>query len=725
MRDVFAMNTQIAPGPRADIVLAQEKPFRLASTQVRPASLEVEFQSRTASLEPRVMKVLVALGRMGGEPVSREMLIDCCWAGRVVTDGALNRAIAQLRKTLRDPQIRIETIPTVGYRLQAGDAQPTLVPEISRIEESPAAAPVQASPARARRPMVLLAIGAVVLASAMILWRYATPGQSVIWTASQFRPLTATAEQETFPALSPAGTQIAYAIRPDAHSSRELNLLTLGTGARVRLTSDPNDDYGPAWSPDGLRLAFVRSTPREGCVLVVVPVPLGPERVVTRCIGGGELRPSWLDARTLVFSDRTATEPLPRIRAVDIETGALRDLTSPSLTTLGDTDPYASPDGRQIAFRRALAPGADDLVVLDSRTGRESVVTTDGWKASSYVWSSDSRYIFFASNRGGDFGLWSVDSLRSAPPRRVSLGLGTVSFMRMSADRQNRIAVEFARGQNKLARWSSAGNVAVLTAGNGWDGDPAVSSTGSVAHVSNRGGSFEVWLLGSDGAPSRLTSIEGSYVLEPSWSTDANTITFVGVRGRRAEIYTIGRDGAGLRQHTDDGIAKRDPVFYAADKRLRYLQRANGRWRLMELELGSSVPPRALSGGEGWVTLRSSPSGTIFGLHERSPFVQVVNPPPREGSGVIPPELSADTLPRISGADSWTVGADGIYVRRGSRVDQVSSLWFFPWHGPERKLAEVPLASGNIAVDPDGNVLFSQNTTMEVDLAMIELRAQE
>src|SRR5690349_1616246 len=134
MRDVFTMNDgNGAPGAPAsptgprEIVLAQEKPFRLADTQVRPAALEVEFQSQTTSIEPRVMQVLVALSRLGGEPASREVLIECCWGGRVVTDGALNRAIAQLRKALLDPGIQIDTIPRVGYRLQAVAASPAML----------------------------------------------------------------------------------------------------------------------------------------------------------------------------------------------------------------------------------------------------------------------------------------------------------------------------------------------------------------------------------------------------------------------------------------------------------------------------------------------------------------------------------------------------------------------------------------------------------------------
>ncbi len=103
-----------------EIVLAHEASFVLAHTQVRPAALEVEHAGAVTALEPRVMKVLVALQRAQGQPVSRDALIQLCWGGRIVTEGALNRCVAQLRKALAaDAGIHLDTIATIGYRLQA------------------------------------------------------------------------------------------------------------------------------------------------------------------------------------------------------------------------------------------------------------------------------------------------------------------------------------------------------------------------------------------------------------------------------------------------------------------------------------------------------------------------------------------------------------------------------------------------------------------------------
>jgi len=151
------MNESTAAQPGFEIVLAQEKPFRLARTLVRPAALEIEFEAQTIRVEPRVMQVLVALSRAGGEPVSRRRLIECCWGGRLVTDGALNRSVAQLRKALRDPGIQISTIPRVGYRLRPA-------PTAESLQSSP--------PVRPRGPQIAAIVVVALLVLALVVWKW-------------------------------------------------------------------------------------------------------------------------------------------------------------------------------------------------------------------------------------------------------------------------------------------------------------------------------------------------------------------------------------------------------------------------------------------------------------------------------------------------------------------------------------------------------------------------
>lgn len=702
------MTEQMAIG-WPELSLAREAPFGLAGTQVRPAALEVETDGKITALEPRVMKVLVALHRSHGEPVSRDELTDLCWGGRIVTEGALNRCVAQVRKALAaNPRIKLDTIPTVGYRLQASAE----VHRVGTALEAPAVAaelttapPPKVPATRGKLIFAGLGLGAVAAAVAALL--LAMP-RAVTWTATNFHPITSDLGMETHPALSPTGDQIVYAQRMVSSEARDLYLRSVGEGTPVRITSHPADDYGAAWSPRGDRIAFVRTPPTGACRIVVVPVPLGPEREVGRCMSASTMRLSWLNEETLVISDRPTARDIWRIRALDIETGQARDLTQPPASTLGDGDPAASPDGRHVVFRRTLLHGADDLFLLDVRTGRERALTTDGWKASGYVWSADSRHVFYSSNRAGAFGLWTVDIKTGAPPQRVSLGFGQTSFSRMSADRKNRLAVELPRGRGNLAAIDPSGEVRAVTNTTGYDWDQVIAPDGAVAYVSDRGGSSEIWVTTPDGRSVRLTSIMGSYVNTPAWSPDGRTIAFVAVKGRRSEIYTVDRDGSRLRAVTDDGIDKLDPAYSPAGDRLTYVERTAAGYRLMQLDLTPGAKPQPMAGGAGWRVLRAGPDGRLYGQ--------------KFGDDLILPVNATDRLPEIrpSNYDCWVVGTDGIYVGRAPR-GQIPSLWLHPWNGAPRKLADLPGFDGSLAVDAKGQVLFSRVVGNEIDLGLVDL----
>jgi TolB-like protein len=104
--------------------LAREAAFKLGEVEVRPATREVASSSRSEIIEPRVMQVLVTLGRRRGEVVSRDELIAACWGGRVVGEDAINRCIGAIRRLAESyGGIDVHTVPRVGYRLSVDGAE--------------------------------------------------------------------------------------------------------------------------------------------------------------------------------------------------------------------------------------------------------------------------------------------------------------------------------------------------------------------------------------------------------------------------------------------------------------------------------------------------------------------------------------------------------------------------------------------------------------------------
>lgn len=105
--------------------LASLEPFDLGPLRVKPALRQLACGDRQIMIEPRVMRVLVALVEADGRVLSRDELIETCWDGRIVGDNAINRVVSRLRQALAElagDSVRIETITKVGLRLLAASA---------------------------------------------------------------------------------------------------------------------------------------------------------------------------------------------------------------------------------------------------------------------------------------------------------------------------------------------------------------------------------------------------------------------------------------------------------------------------------------------------------------------------------------------------------------------------------------------------------------------------
>lgn len=96
--------------------------LRVGDWTVVPELNCLERDGRSVRVEPKVMRVLVALAEKPGQVLSKENLLRQVWPETFVSDEVLTRCISELRKVFEDNPKEpdyIQTIPKGGYRLLA------------------------------------------------------------------------------------------------------------------------------------------------------------------------------------------------------------------------------------------------------------------------------------------------------------------------------------------------------------------------------------------------------------------------------------------------------------------------------------------------------------------------------------------------------------------------------------------------------------------------------
>src|SRR5262245_29049939 len=102
---------------------AQNSPvFQFDDVRVEPSNFQVFKGGDAVQLEPKALSLLLFLIENPGRLIEKEEILDKVWSGAFVTENALAREIAKLRKTLGDdPKAAryIQTVHTKGYRFIA------------------------------------------------------------------------------------------------------------------------------------------------------------------------------------------------------------------------------------------------------------------------------------------------------------------------------------------------------------------------------------------------------------------------------------------------------------------------------------------------------------------------------------------------------------------------------------------------------------------------------
>ena len=168
----------------------------------------------------------------------------------------------------------------------------------------------------------------------------------------------------------------------------------------------------------------------------------------------------------------------------------------------------------------------------------------------SPTWSSDSRSLFYVSNRGGSWDLWEQDLDESGhvagEPIPVTTGLG-IRHASLSRDGSK---LAYARGRRisnvwrvpisraRPATWADAEQ---LTFDQAFVEMLDVSKDGRLVLSTDRSGNPDLWIRDAESGEMQQLTIDPTPDWAPKWSPDGEQVAFYAFSGRQAG--TVDRAG--------------------------------------------------------------------------------------------------------------------------------------------------------------------------------------
>ncbi|GAB5534844.1 MAG: hypothetical protein Rubg2KO_10930 [Rubricoccaceae bacterium] len=538
------------------------------------------------------------LAERATDPVTRQEFNDEVWAGLIVTDDALTRAISELRKLFGDrirPFRVIETVPRVGYRLVVPVHPVELAGETTEDSAPPVEEPEGMSK-RLWRWGASLGVGLLLLGAGYALSHQRPSGTDPL----RVTPVSSAPGFEMAPALSPDGRRLAF-----IHGDDEVHQLVVADSdgeGWIRLTGDSSRTWSPTWSPDGSTLAFI-AYEESDCSIQTVPALGGPFTSVGTCPATGNTEIDWSpDGRRIARSTDRGLEA-GQIRMLDVQTGRVAALAYDWHPEVTDWGPRFSPNSARLLITRSELGNEATLAVIDLEQGHVQQVETPAGKVVGYDWIDESRAI--VSILGEQASLWMV----SVDGTRAPTWLPTAAPWTFRLTTSNGLIIAEKWGAQASIVRSSTDHLVeqeALAPSTAYEFFPAWAPTGEqIAFLSDRSGTLHLWTASVNGDRAQQVTQDGAQLSPPRWSSSGR-LAFVARVENETDVFVVDTEGASPRRLALRGSNELHPNW-SPDGNWLYVWSDRDGGDIWRVPVGGGEPQRVTD--DGSVIARLSPDG--------------------------------------------------------------------------------------------------------------------
>jgi eukaryotic-like serine/threonine-protein kinase len=454
----------------------------------------------------------------------------------------------------KDPDERYQSAKDLRLDLE------DLRQELSSNEQTPAQVAATSRPRRLQRRLLtgLAALAALAIAVVPWLYRRGPASASPLVQILRVDRVTGQPGIESAPDVSPDGQWVIYSRATAGVTS--LYLQAVGGERPLNLTAESQQGNGQgAFSPDGTRIAF-RSGRAGGGLFV-----MGRTGELVRQVSDTGYWPAWSPDGTRLAYSSEQTVDVPYTYAGGASVWTL-DVTSGRKVRLTDhdgTQPSWSPNDRRIAFWGVDPVSQNrDIWTVPVGGGTAVRVTDDPAIDATPVWSSDGRYLYFSSTRGGTTNLWRIPidettGLSQGPLQPVIVPAQHALHPALSRDGRRLVFTASTFTSDvfvapfDLERGALGGPLRWILGGpHHWNSLRAAPDGQRVAMI-RTAEQRDLMVTGPDGAnPQRLTD-ERVGLRCPAWSPDGKSIVLLTIRRGDKDLIFVEPDGGRIRRVTD------------------------------------------------------------------------------------------------------------------------------------------------------------------------------
>jgi len=500
-------------------------PFRLD-----PVNRVLLRDGRPVALTPKMLEILLLLIEHRGQVVEKEEIMRTVWPDVFVEEGNLTVNISGLRKALGQvPGGRdyIETVQRRGYRFEAPVEREKNnqenCPDTEIYEESIGAS-YGNSPHRLKRYPLAVAVGLmgilVIFGGGLGLGLYARIGPSTSQTAAAFQTMKLSRLTNTGKAIAAAisrdGKYLAYLTGDN--KNRRLWLRQTGAETATEIISNDQYFYGALeFSPDSQYLYLHRIHRTDEAAPTVslyrMSLPGGFITKLSSLEANSDVKFS-PDGKRMAFirsypETRETALIIARSDGAEERTLSVRRPPEKYLHA-----PVWSPDGKTLACHYNINGGLQyRIVAIPIDGGGEKIISTQLWEVSQLTWLPDGSGLVMTAvqhtpgSMPSNSQVWRID-YPSGEARRITNDLNQYRGVSVASDGKSLVTIQIESTPNlwvvpQKNAHTDAGLASQITFGAGHeDGLDGLnwSPDTRVIYTLKTGGKLHIWRINADGS---------------------------------------------------------------------------------------------------------------------------------------------------------------------------------------------------------------------------------